>query len=124
MAKYEVVAKNEPDDLIAGHEVSILTAGLVISSGQGILKRGSILGVVKADGKGKLCDKSKADGSEVAKYVLPEDVDTSEGDVTVAVWKTGIFNRDSIIFGGESGPSDHEDELRNVNIHLRDSVNH
>lgn len=124
MANYEVVANNEPDNLVAGHEVELLTAALTIAQGQSILERGSVLGVVEADGKGKLCDKASADGSQVAKYVLPEDVDTSGGDVTLAVWKTGIFNRNAVIFGGDSTSADHEDELRDVNIHLRDSINY
>jgi hypothetical protein len=124
MANYEVVANNEPDNLIAGHEVPLLTTGLVILEGQGTLERGTVLGVVSASGKGKLCDNASADGSEVAKYVLPEDVDTSGGDVTLAVWKSGIFNRNAVIFGGDDTPADHEDELRDVNIHLRDSVNY
>lgn len=121
MAKVEKIAENTPDKLIAGHEKPLLTQAVVIASGQ-TLERGSVIGIVEADGKGKLCDKASADGSQVAKFVLSHDVDASEEDVTVACWKTGIFNRDEVIFGGDSTAEDHEAELRNVDIHLRDSI--
>lgn len=217
MASYEVNVNDAPDKLIAGHEVELLTTGVTLLMGQGVLKRGSVIGeITKAvgapaadagntgdgtvtdvtlgaeaklgnyklvctaaaanggtfavhdpdgnrledatvgqaytspqinftindgatdfivgdeftlpveagSGKGKLCDNASVDGSEVAKYILPEDVDTTAGDVTVACYKTGIFNRDALIFGGDDTPADHEAELRDVGIHLRDSISY
>lgn len=219
MAKYEVIATNEPDNLIAGHEIELLTAAVTIAAGQS-LKRGSVLGIVKIEfavptvasdtenntgngtitgvelgagakvgeytlvctettvgggtfgvtdpdgdeltdaevgtdysstqisfkisagdtdfvegdtftitvalkdnaGKAKLCNASSVDGSEIAKYVLPLDVDTTEEEETVAVWKTGIFNKNALIFGSGDTAAAHEEELRDVNIHMRDSL--
>lgn len=124
MAKYEVIATNEPDKLIAGHEVELLTAGVVLLAGQGVLARGSVIGVITTSGKGKLCDNVAVDGSEIARYVLPEEIDTTGGDMTVACYKTGIFNRKALVFGGDDSAADHEAELRDVGIHLRDSVSY
>lgn len=111
-----------PDKLIGGHEVPLLTAGVTLAAGQGVLQRGSVIGIVTADGKGKLVDKASVDGSQVAKYILPTEVDTTGGDVKVACYKTGLFNRDALIFGGTSTASDHEAELRDVGIFLTDSM--
>lgn len=124
MAKYEVVASSTPDKLIAGHEIELLTAGVTLLGAQGVLERGSVIGIITASGKGKLCDDASVDGSEVAKYILPEDVDTTDGDVVAECYKTGVFNRNELIFGGDDTAADHEAELRDVGIHLRDSISY
>lgn len=122
MASYEVTNSNDPNGLIAGYEVPAMTAGVTLASGQGTLVRGSVVGIVTVDKKGKLCDSASTDGSEVAKYILSEDVDISAGDVMSVCYKTGVFNRNKLVFGGTDTPADHEAELRNVNIQLKDSI--
>jgi len=125
MAGYMELGKITPDNLIGGHEIPLLTTKVTLLSGQGILKRGSVIGIISSSGsnqgKGKLCNKSSSDGSQVAKYILSQDVDTTSGDAPGIVYKTGIFNRNALIWGsGDSATSTHEDELRDVNIYLRD----
>lgn len=118
----ETIGSIEPDKLIGGHEVPLLTASVTLAAGQGVLKRGSVIGIVAADGKGKLVNKASVDGSQVAKYILPTEVDTTGGDVKVACYKTGLFNRDALIFGGASTAADHEAELRDAGIFLTDNM--
>ncbi|MDI3534818.1 MAG: hypothetical protein PWQ82_1183 [Thermosediminibacterales bacterium] len=124
MASYEVTGSVNPDKLIAGHEIPLLTTGVLLASGQGVLERGSVIEIVTADGKGKLCDSAAADGSQVAKYILAEDVDTTGGDVMAVCYKSGVFNRNALIFGGTDTADVHEDELRDVNIYLKDEISY
>lgn len=116
---YKVLGMSNPDNLHAGVEVPLLTKGVKLAAGQGVLLRGSVIGIVTADGTGKLCDKSAADGSEVAKYVLVNDTDTSTSVMAVC-YQSGLFHRNALVFGGDSTADDHDEELRTVGIYLRD----
>jgi hypothetical protein len=123
MGSYSVLATNTPDKLIAGPEIPILVEGVTIKTGQGILARGSVIGIETATGKGILCDSAAVDGSEVARYILAEEeIDTSSGDVVATCYKSGIFNRQALIFGTNGAPATLDTDLRSVNIHLRDEV--
>lgn len=116
---YKVLGTNKPDNLHAGVEVPLLTKGVKLASGQGVLLRGSVIGIVTADGTGKLCNKAASDGSKVAKYVLVNDTDTTAAGVAVC-YQSGLFHRNALVFGGESTADDHDEELRSVGIYLRD----
>lgn len=122
MASVEVVGTFKPDCLIAGTEVPVLTAGVLLASGQGVLKRGAVIGTITTGGKGKLCNSASSDGSQVAKYVLSHEVDTTGSDKMSVCYKTGPFDRDSLIFGGTDTAAMHEAELRDVGIHLFDKL--
>lgn len=119
---YEVTGSVSYDNLVGGPEVEILTTGVVLASGQGIVRRGTVIGKITASGKGKKTDKASSDGSQVGRYVLDQDVDTTSGDVMAVCYKTGLFNRNALIFGGTSTAADHEDELRNAGIFLKDEI--
>lgn len=110
-----------PDNLIAGPEFPLLTTLVTLASGQGTLKRGSVIGIITTGGKGKLVDKASTDGSQVAKFILCDDADTT-ADVKAVVYKTGLFNRQALTFGGESTADDHEAELRDLGIHLKEEL--
>lgn len=123
MAGYSVLGSITPDNLIGGHEVPLLTTKVILASGQGVLKRGSVIGIITSGGKGKLCNVAGTDdGSRVAKYILAKDVDTT-ADAPAVVYKSGIFNRNALIFGGTDTPTaTHEAELIDLGIHLREEV--
>lgn len=122
MSAYEVIGEHKPDNLIGGVEFPFMTTLVTLASGQGVLKRGSVIGIVDADGKGKLVDKAADDGSQTAKYILCDDTDTTLADVKAVCYKTGVFNRNALTFGGTSTAADHEEELRDVNIHLKEEL--
>ena len=44
---YQEVGSIKPENLIAGHEVELLTTGVTLKSGQGTLEKGSVLGEIK-----------------------------------------------------------------------------
>lgn len=75
-------------------------AGKTILTGQGTLAVGSVLGVVTASQKLKLCGIANGDGSEVARFILLKETDTSAGDVTSQdVLKAGHVNGNKLAFG-------------------------
>ena len=129
MSGYEVIGTLKPDNLIAGPEVPLLTKGVTIAANQE-LKRGSVIGIITktgtTTGQGKLCNKSNAsdtgdgDGSGVAKYILSHDITTTDTPAVAVCYQSGIFNREALIFGGDSTADDHAEELRDVGIYLRD----
>ena len=119
---YEVTGSVTYDNLMGGPEVEILTTGVLLASGQGIVKRGTVIGKITASEKGKITDKTNSDGSQLAKYVVAQETDTTNGDVMAVCYKTGLFNRDALFFGGTSTAADHEEELRDTGIFLKDEI--
>lgn len=115
---YKEEGKYTPDSLIAGFNIPILVNGLKIKKGQGELKRGTVIGVLKT-GEGVAVDKSKDDGSNIPFGILTDDVDTTE-DITATVYTSGLFNKNALYFGGKGDKvTDYEDKLRELGIFLR-----
>jgi len=118
---YEVIGTMVPDNLIAGESVPILLKGVTIAK-SGVLKRGSVLGVVTASGKAVLANKEAEDGSEAAKYILADDIDATDADVVAQCYVSGLFNRKALTFVEGNTAADHEDSLRQYGIFLKDNV--
>lgn len=118
---YQDLGTYTPDKLMAGNEVPVLTAGITLASGQGILKRGTVIGKITASGKGLKVDKAAIDGSKVSYGILTDDVDTTT-EVTTTVYVSGLFNSNALVFGGASTVADHENELRQLGIYLRKAI--
>lgn len=111
-----------PDNLIADEAIAQTLKGITIASGQGVVKRGSVLGIITASGKGKLAAKASVDGSQIAKFVVAEDVDSTSADVVAQCYQSGSFNRKALIFAAGNTASDHEDSLRQYSIFLKDNI--
>ena len=82
------------------------------------LQAGSVLGVITASGKLKLVEEALdpvPDGSEVARFVLTQDVN-AVADTVVSVLKAGVVNAEKLIFGDDETWEDHEIELRDACI--------
>jgi len=114
------------DNLFYG-DFPVTSDEVTVLEGQGVVKRGSVLGIVTATGKAKLVAEAAdpADGSEKAKYVLLHDVDTGEGatadDAVAVAAKTGHFNGNALIVAESTEVADHIAELREVGILVNDS---
>ena len=80
------------------------------------LSAGAVLGAITATGKLQLCETGAGDGSEVAAYILPADIDTTGGDATAKVIKSGKVYQSKLSFGGTDTIADHDNELRDVSI--------
>jgi len=109
-----------PDNLIAGTTHPVDIKGVTVLTGQGILARGTVLGIVTTSGKGKKVDSSAEDGSQVADCILTDTVDTTNGDVVTSAYISGEFNRGALVFGGTDDAADHEATLRTKGIFLKD----
>ena len=77
-------------------------AAKAIAGSQGVLAKGSVLGVITASGLLRLTAIGNGDGSEVPRFVVTkeEGVDTGVGvSVTEDVLKAGVVNGELLVFG-------------------------
>lgn len=112
-----------PDNLIVDGSVPILTKAVKLSAGQGILKRGTVLGKITVSGQYKIVNSTNVDGSQDADCILADDVDTATSVVAVA-YTSGHFNRKALVFGGSDTADTHEARLRELGIFLSDNVSY
>lgn len=124
MDLYQNADTYTPDNLFANLDVTALTKAVTLAGAQGVVKRGTVLGIVTATGLAVPVDNAQADGSEVADCILVEDVDTTDGDIVAEAYRTGHFNRQALIFGGDDTAADHEGTLRKLGIYLSDNISY
>lgn len=99
------------DKLIAGLEIPQMIKGARLASGQGVLKRGSIL-TLNEDGEYVLI----ANATDLPEGVLTDDTDTNI-DTMAQMYQQGHFNRAELIFGeGITDISEITRSLRTINI--------
>jgi hypothetical protein len=119
---YNVIGSFTPDNLVSGNDIDVTIKAVTIAQGQGVLVRGSVLGIVTIGGKGKLVAKASTDGSQIAKYILADTTDTTLADVAAQCYQSGQFNRDALTFAASNSVADHEDNLRLYGIFLKDNI--
>lgn len=118
MSKYlRDVGKCGRGELIGGTKVPIITSTKELEDGQGVLKRGAILGKVTSSKKFKLVDDGASDGSQIANCILVHDVDT-DVDTVATCYISGQFNANYLHIKDDGDVLAHEDELRDVNIYI------
>lgn len=115
------------DNLIGGLEPKALTTGVSVASGQGILKRGTVLGFVEEKDL-TVVGSAVAEGKErTASFILARDVDTGTKTgtpVSAVAYQTGMFNRNALtVAEGYTLTAKDEHALRTGGIFLTDSVN-
>ena len=79
-------------------------ADVKIASGEGVLKRGAMLGKVTATGKYRLWNSQHSDGSEVFVAVLGCDVDARSADAKAFAYVEGSFDSSKLVCGYGSVP--------------------
>ncbi len=116
----------EQDNLIAGPKFPIAHKGVLLSAGQGEVKRGTVLGTIKASGESVPVDSTKSDGSQNPDCILAETIDTGTDTgaeaISAAAYSAGYFIRGSLAFGGSDTYETHELEMRKLNMHLSSSI--
>lgn len=82
------------------------------------------IAVAAGSGHYQLADQDAVDGSANADCVLAEDVAANAGAAKahVPVYTSGVFNRNSMIFASGETYATYEEELRKLNIIMKDSV--
>lgn len=87
--------KREADSLFSREEV-------VIVSGAGIVKSGTVIGKITASGKYKPVTVAAIDGSEDAAAILMWDVDATSADATgVAIARDAIVVHQGLLYGAD-----------------------
>lgn len=86
-----------PDQLIAG-VFQPVTQPITVLSGQGVLKRGTVIGRVTASGKYIKSVATANDGSQTSIVVLADDVDATSADALGGAYFTGEFNTNAVIY--------------------------
>jgi hypothetical protein len=120
---YSTLGEYTPDNLIAGHEVPALVKGITLAKNQGVIARGTVLGIVTANGLAKPVDSAQTDGSEKPYCILTDTVNTDgEEDVKATGYISGLFNSKALIFGGNDTVEQHEEKLRELGIFLKENV--
>ncbi|MHB1170011.1 MAG: head decoration protein [Longimicrobiales bacterium] len=109
-----------PDQLRSG-EFPRVVKTVTLEGGNGVVAKGSVLGRVTASSEYKLSLAAAEDGSEAVKVILLEETDTTGGDVEAAVYLTGEFNPNDLVFGAGHTAASAEDALRALSIFLRDT---
>lgn len=126
--KYGVIGEFDFDSLIAGEKVPVIPTGVTLAAGQGVLQRGTLLGVVTASGLAVLCDNTKSDGSQVPKYILGTTTDTGASGATLnapaLAYQSGTFNRAAVITANNQPLSAFENQLRQYNIIFADTISY
>lgn len=110
-------------NLIAGTSIPIEIRSVTLQAGQGILKRGTVVGIITASNLAVKVDSSKNDGSQTADSILTDDVDTTGAtNVVATAYSSGLFNRRALLFGGTDTAAKHETRLRELGIFLKDNI--
>lgn len=119
------VGESPFDNLFNDASVPVLKKSVILKAGQGVLPRGTVLGIVTADGLAVTVDSSAADGSEKADCILTDDVNTeSETSVVTTAYSSGMFNANALIVGGSDTVDTHKKELRSLGIHIKESLSY
>lgn len=124
MAKqlYSKIGEYTPDNLVAGHEFPILTKEVIVKGNQGILERGTVVGMVDETKLAVPVDSTANDGSQVPYGILTDTIDTSDGDVVTTCYISGLFNVNALHFGGDDTAETHEAKLRELGIYLKETI--
>ncbi|WP_036126840.1 hypothetical protein [Lysinibacillus sphaericus] len=108
----------EFDNLIVDVSFPVNVAVVQVESGQGLLVRGSVLGKT-AEQKVIFVG---GETTATAEFVLATDIDTGNtpgSKVSAEVYVSGPFNREALIFNGDTGADAHELDLKKVGIYLK-----
>jgi hypothetical protein len=88
------VAEVKPGEIIASY-ARFTQKGITLEAGQ-VLAAGTVMGKVTASKKYAAYNNSNSDGTEVARGVLRQDVDTSDGERQGNLVVSGILKLDQI----------------------------
>jgi len=84
---------NTQVQLFAG-EFPRVTKPITIASGQGLLKKGTVLGKITASGEYGAYNDANVDGTETAKLILAEDADDATSAAVKSIaYASGHFNQ-------------------------------
>lgn len=139
MKLFEKTGEFRPDSLIVWNGFPILKEGIGLKSGQGMLKRGSLIVKAGKDGyiAGTKVTVTTGEGESAVTTnvetkvfgILTDDYDTgtdsSADNIPATVYQTGEFNREAVIVSGENAAVEtYEDDMKGIGIYLRSVQNY
>jgi Bacteriophage lambda head decoration protein D len=121
---YETSGTFTPDNLFAGNSIPVVARGIVLAKNQGVIKRGTVVGIITASELAVPVDKAKEDGSQIPYGITTDTIDTDIAvtDIKTTAYVTGLFNAKALSFGAADIAKDHEVKLRELGIHLQDNI--
>ncbi len=140
MGMFDQIGEYRPDSLIAGNQFPILTDGIGLKAGQGVLRRGSL--IMKGTDKagyiaGSTVTATTGEGESAVTSdmemkvhgILTDDFDTGTDDssdnIPATVYLTGEYNREAVIVAGKDNPvGNYEDDMKKTGIYLRTVQNY
>lgn len=105
------------DNLFAG-SFPVVTRKRTILTGQGVLKRGTVLGRITAGGKFVKSLSASADGSQTPREILAHDVDATAADKEAITYLTGEFNASELTIGAGHTAASIRDGLQDLSIFI------
>ena len=116
----EDIATIEYDNLFYSDDVKAIPAGVIVASGQGILKRGTLL-AKNSENKmivlGSDAEEQEVEVKAVADCVLTDEVDATSADADAIAYIQGDFNINELIVAeGYTISQADKDTLRTKNI--------
>ena len=117
------------DQLHGGDNIKPISQPVTVVSGSGVLKRGSVLGMITAGRKRTGCSSAASDGSQLCESVLAEDIDATSVDVVTVSYAAGEFIEGALIWPHTGDTADtvvssivNRDRLRDQGIFLHTNV--
>lgn len=109
-----------PDQLISG-PLQVVTDSVTIGV-SGVIRRGTVLGMVTTSGEYIPSKKDATDGSEKPSAILVDDVDTTTTAQTGGIYLMGEFNQNRLIIDATWNIADLKAAFLPLPIFLRDSI--
>lgn len=106
-----------PENLFAGNVSPVVTETATIAAGN--LTKGTVLGLITANGKLAIVDSTKSDGTQTPYAILAEATDASGGDKVAPVYLTGEFNQAALVFGGTDTYATHKAAARKIGLFFK-----
>lgn len=122
MTRNITIGETEQIQLVVDDQKPVVTDYYIVKGGQGVLTRGTPLGVESATGKLKKCLSTNEDGTEDIFAILPEGVDTTSGDIKIPLYVEGAFNPAAIQWQGSDTVETHRMNARKVGIYFKRMV--
>jgi hypothetical protein len=108
------------DNLFAGGVMPVVTDKVILKAGE-VYERGTVLGIITADGKAVKVNSANTDGSQKPYGILADTVDATTEDRPAVVYLTGEFNGAALKFGGTDTVATHKMALRELGIFVKDN---
>lgn len=122
--KIVTTEESAPDNLISGIVPELRATTATLRTGEGILKRGTVLAKSSKDAKLVVLGTTAEDGETLEAYcVLADDTNIAEGDVPASIYISGMFNTNRITVKTDYTMTETDkDTLRKYGIEFKASL--